>query len=133
MRPLSKTIIALIISSLMLFPERASAVLIDALDTTRQWKVEAIEFSGNNTFSADELSEVMSTKTRPWYRVWEDRPPFDPITFQNDLEKLQRFYESKGYYGTTITYDLDADDPQSRITARITIQETPPVLIGRLS
>ena len=40
----------------MLFPERASAVLIDALDTTRQWKVEAIEFSGNKTFSADELS-----------------------------------------------------------------------------
>jgi len=116
----------------MLFPERASAVLIDALDTTRQWKVEAIEFSGNKTFSADELSEVMSTKTRPWYRVWEDRPPFDPITFQNDLEKLQRFYESKGYYGTTITYDLDADDPQSRITARITIQETPPVLISEI-
>src|ERR1044072_4500294 len=93
------------ISGLMLFPERAAAVLIDALDPARQWKVEGIEFFGNKVVSADELSEVMSTKTRPWYRVWEDRPPFDPITFQNDLEKLRRFYESKGYYGTTITYD----------------------------
>src|SRR5690349_24516064 len=114
----------------MLFSGGACAGLIDALDTTREWKVQRIEFFGNQAFSADELSEAMSTKARAWYRVWEDRPPFDPITFQNDLEKLQRFYESKGYYGTTITYDLDADDPRSRIMARITIQETPPVLIS---
>jgi outer membrane protein assembly complex protein YaeT len=114
----------------MLFPERASAVLIDALDTTREWKVEAIEFSGNKTFSVDELSEAISTKARAWYRIWEDRPPFDPITFQNDLEKLQRFYESKGYYGTTVTYDLDVDESESAITARISIDEAPPVLIS---
>ena len=132
MRPLSKTVIALLIG-LMLFPERASAVLIDALDTTRQWKVEAIEFSGNKTFSADDLSEVMTTKARPWYRLWEDRPSFDPITFQNDLETLRRFYESKGYYETTIAYDLVVDEPKTSITARINIGESPPVLISEVN
>jgi outer membrane protein insertion porin family/translocation and assembly module TamA len=115
---------------LMLFPQRGFAVLVDALDTTRQWKVQRIEFAGNKAFSADELSDVMSTKARAWYRIWEDRPPFDPITFQNDLEKLQRFYESKGYYGTTVTYDLDVDEAASRITAQINIDEVPPVLIS---
>jgi len=114
----------------MLFPERACAVLTDALDTTREWKVQGIEFFGNQAFSADELSEAMSTKARAWYRVWEDRPPFDPITFQNDLEKLQRFYESKGYYGTTVAYDLEVDESKSAITARISIDEAPPVLIS---
>ena len=111
----------------MLFPERAFAVLTDALDPTREWKVQGIEFFGNQAFSADELSEAMSTKARAWYRVWEDRPPFDPITFQNDLEKLQRFYESKGYYGTTVAYDLEVDESKSAITARISIDEAPPV------
>lgn len=114
----------------MLFPERACAVLTDALDTTREWKVQGIEFFGNQAFSADELSEAMSTKARAWYRVWEDRPPFDPITFQSDLEKLQRFYESKGYYGTTVAYDLEVDESKSAITARISIDEAPPVLIS---
>ena len=117
----------------MLFPERASAVLTDALDTTRQWKVEAIEFSGNKTFSVDDLSEVMTTKARSWYRLWEDRPSFDPITFENDLEKLRRFYESKGYYETTIAYDLVVDEPNTWITARINIGEPPPVLISEVN
>jgi outer membrane protein insertion porin family len=117
----------------MLFPERASAVLIDALDTTREWKVQGIEFFGNQAFSADELSEAMSTKARAWYRVWEDRPPFDPITFENDLEKLRRFYESKGYYETTIAYDLVVDEPNTWITARINIGEPPPVLISEVN
>ncbi|HLN82662.1 MAG TPA: outer membrane protein assembly factor BamA, partial [Candidatus Binatia bacterium] len=129
MRPLSQTVIALLLG-FMLFPERAFAVLTDALDTTREWKVQGIEFFGNQAFSADELSEAMSTKARAWYRVWEDRPPFDPITFQNDLEKLQRFYESKGYYGTTVAYDLEVDESKSAITARISIDEAPPVLIS---
>jgi len=131
-RPLSQIVIALLLG-LMLFPELACAVLIDALDTTRQWKVEAIEFSGNKTFSADDLSEVMTTKARPWYRLWEDRPSFDPITFQNDLEKLRRFYESKGYYGATVAYDLEIDESKSAITARITIDEAPPVLISEVN
>ena len=129
MRPLSQTVIALLLG-FMLFPERAFAVLTDALDTTREWKVQGIEFFGNQAFSADELSEAMSTKARAWYRVWEDRPPFDPITFQNDLEKLRRFYESKGYYGTTVAYDLEVDESKSAITARISIDEAPPVLIS---
>ena len=132
MKPLGQTIIALVIG-LMLFPQRGFGVLVDALDTTRPWKVEAIEFSGNKNFSADDLSEVMSTKARPWYRVWEDRPAFDPITFQNDLEKLQRFYESKGYYGTTVAYDLDVDETDSRITARINIDEAQAVLISEVN
>ena len=129
MRPLSQTATALLLG-LLLFPGRACAVLIDALDTTREWKVQRIEFFGNQAFSADELSEAMSTKARAWYRVWEDRPSFDPITFQNDLEKLQRFYESKGYYGTTVAYDLEVDESKSAITARISIDEAPPVLIS---
>ena len=116
----------------MLFPQRGYAVLVDALDTTRQWKVQRIEFVGNKAFSADELSEAMSTKARAWYRIWEDRPPFDPITFQTDLERLQRFYESKGYYGTAVNYDLDIDDVHSTITARLMIEEAPPVLIGEV-
>jgi len=123
----------LFLIGLAIFPEYAFGVLIDALDTTRQWMVEAIEFSGNKTFSADDLSEVMSTKTRPWFRVWEDRPQFDPVTFQNDLEKLRRFYESKGYYGTTVAYDLDVDESQSGITARINIDEAPAVLISEVN
>ena len=72
--------------------------------------MEGIEFSGNEKFSQDELRAAIVTQQRPWYRFWEDRPVLDPVTFGTDLERLQRFYESHGYYGTVVTYDLDVDD-----------------------
>jgi outer membrane protein assembly complex protein YaeT len=117
-------------ASLFILTNSAHAVLLDALDPARQWRVERIEFSGNKLFSADELNETLTTKTRPWYRFWEDRPVFDPVAFASDLERLQRFYESKGYYDTTVTYDLNVDDAHGLITARIMVHEVTPVLIS---
>src|SRR5262245_39314530 len=117
---------------LSVFSDSASAVLLEALDSTRQWKVERIEFSGNEKFSDDELSDVMVTKARPWYRVWEERPAFDPTTFTTDLERLPRFYETKGFYEATVTYDLVVDDDQGLVTVRVEIKEGAPVLISEI-
>lgn len=104
---------------------------MDALDPSRQWKVERIEFSGNKTFSTDELGTVIVTKERPWYRFWDERPAFDPITFGTDLERLQRYYEARGYYETTVGYDLDVDNERGLVAARVEIREgVPPVLIS---
>jgi len=115
-----------------LFADGAAAVLLDALDPARQWKVERIEFSGNNTVSTGELSDVILTKARPWYRFWEERPVIDPITFASDLERLRRFYESRGYYGTSITYDLDVDNAGGLISVRIEVREVVPVLVSEV-
>jgi outer membrane protein insertion porin family len=125
-------ILLLVLAGFSSSPKTALAVLVDALDPTRQWKVAGIEFSGNERFSPDELRAAIVTQERPWYRFWEDRPVLDPITFGTDLERLQRFYESNGYYGTVVTYDLDVDDPRSLITARIAIREVMPVLISEI-
>jgi outer membrane protein insertion porin family len=108
----------------------ASAILLDALDTSQEWRVDRIEFSGNKVLTADELSDAIATKTRPWYRFWEDRPVFDRVTFGSDLERLRRFYESRGYYGATITYDLTVDNDRGLVTAQIEVREGPPVLIS---
>jgi outer membrane protein assembly factor BamA len=79
------------LAGVVLFADSAAAVLLDALDPAHQWKVERIEFSGNNTVSTGELSNVILTKARPWYRFWEERPIIDAVTFASDLEKLQPF------------------------------------------
>jgi outer membrane protein assembly complex protein YaeT len=125
-------IFIVILSGFILLPRYASAILIDALDPGRQWRVERIEFSGNEKFSTDELSAVIVTQQRTWYRLWEDRPIFDPITFGSDLERLQRFYEARGYYGTTATYDLDVDDEGGLVTAQIAVREGMPVVISEI-
>jgi outer membrane protein assembly complex protein YaeT len=125
-------ILVVAVAGLSISAESVSAILLDALDPGREWRVKQIEFSGNEKFPDDELSDALTTKARAWYRFWEDRPVFDPITFGSDLERLQRFYESNGYYGTTVTYDLDVDDVHSFITARIAVREAMPVLISEI-
>jgi len=120
------------LASLSVLTDSASAVLVDALDPGRQWRVEKIEFTGNKAIDSDELSDVIATKVRPWYRLWEDRPVFDPVTFSSDLERLQRFYETRGYYGTTVDYDLTVDDEGALVSAQIEVQEGMPVLISEI-
>jgi len=130
-RRLSK-IFLLVLVGITSFPAIASAVLIDALDSARQWRVARIEFSGNHKFSADELAAILVSKERPWYRFWEDRPAFDPVTFTTDLERLRRFFESRGYYRATITYDLGVDQDRGLVTALIRIVEGAPVRISEI-
>jgi outer membrane protein insertion porin family len=114
------------------FPRRASGVLLDALDPARQWHVQRIEFFGNKQFDSDELRSAVVTKERPWYRFWEERPVFDPVTFETDLERLRRFYESRGYYSTDLTYDLQVDTENSLVAIRFDIRESEPVLISAI-
>jgi len=128
---LSKILFAAL-AGLSVLSDSACAVLLDALDPARQWRVERVEFVGNEKFPHDELSDAIVTKARSWYRVWEERPAFDPTTFSSDLERLQRFYEAKGYYGTTVTYDLAVDNDRGLVTARVEVKEGQPVLISEI-
>jgi outer membrane protein assembly complex protein YaeT len=125
-------ILLLVLAWLFSFPESALTVLIDGLDTTRQWKVARIEFSGNEKFPDDSLHAVILTKERPWYRFWEDRPLFDPVTFTTDLERLRRFYEAEGYYSAEIAYDLDVDRERDWLTVVITVREGGAIVIAEI-
>jgi outer membrane protein assembly complex protein YaeT len=125
-------ILILALAGFFTFPRSAGAILVDALDPNRQWRLEKIEFSGNEKFSGDELSATIVTQERPWYRFWDERPLFDPVTFTTDLERLRRFYESRGYYGATLTYDLDVDPAREMVAARIKVREGEPVLISEI-
>lgn len=132
MKRLSALVIATLIG-LFALARSSDAVPIDALDPTRQWRVERIEISGNRAFSDGELKEVIVTRERPWYRFWEERPAFDPITFGTDIERLQRYYEARGYYDTSVAYDLDVDDERGLVAARVEIREgLPPVSIAAI-
>lgn len=113
-------------------PRSAAAIPIDALDTTREWQVADIRFSGNKKFSEDTLRTAIVTRERAWYRFWEDRPLLDPVTFRTDLERLRRFYEASGYYDANITHDLDVDQERGTVTARIAVEEGEPVLISEI-
>ena len=122
----------MMVGGLLLSYQGSHAALIADLDSARQWQTAKIEFSGNQKFSESELLDVIITKEKPWYRFWENLPPFDPVTFETDLERMRRFYESRGYYEAAISYDLKLDAERSAVEARIFVLEGEPVLIGSI-
>jgi outer membrane protein assembly factor BamA len=109
------------------------AIPVEELDPDREWRLKRLSFSGNENFSSGELKGVLSTQERPWYAPWRARPAFEPGTFSADLERLIRFYQSKGYYEAKVTYDLDVDREQNLVTPAIQISEGQPVRVTEIA
>src|SRR5271168_2130194 len=116
---------------LLMSAATASAVSAGALDPSQTYHVTAIQFSGNRSFSANDLEAVMATKTRPFYALWQKRPTFDPAAFSNDLNQLKLFYQAHGYYDAQIRSDLTVKG--SDITPHITIEEGQTVRVGSIA
>jgi outer membrane protein assembly factor BamA len=110
----------------------AHAVQVDDLDVDKEWGTAAIVISGNARFETEQLRGDMVTTTRLWYTPWRVRPPFDPVAFKTDLERLQRFYRAQGYYEAQIVHELQTDVSRQLVSVRIDITEGEPVRVTRL-
>ncbi len=111
----------------------ACAASVDDLDPTREWRLKTLDITGHQLFSERELLAILLTKQRPWYLVWKEFPLFDPITFTTDIQRLEHFYEARGYYKRKVNYALDVDDAASLVTIHITIEENAPVTITNVA
>ena len=108
------------------------SISLDALNETREWRVEKINLSGSKLFTEDALRAELLTKERPWYQFWGQHPAFDPVTFESDLERLRRFYEARGYYDVTIEHDLTVDDKSSLLSISIRVHEGGPIIVSEV-
>ncbi|MGH7844017.1 MAG: outer membrane protein assembly factor BamA [Candidatus Binatia bacterium] len=118
---------------LLSWPHPLLAVPLEALDADRERRLKDLDISGNEHFTARELEEVLSTKPRPWYTPWRARPSFEPGTFSADLDRLSRFYQSRGYYDAKVSYDLAVDQEANLVTATIQVSEGEPVKVAEIS
>jgi outer membrane protein insertion porin family len=118
------------LASWLLFAQPASSVPVDDLEVGREWRVEGIEILGNTKFSDNQLLDELLTKVRPWYLFWQDESIFDAVTFREDLERLRRFYEARGYYETRVDHDLAVDPEGSRLRVKIDISEGAAIVVS---
>lgn len=118
--------------AVLLAARTATAVQLDALDLTVDWRLRALDFHGADAVSARELRKALVTKTRPWFAVWREWPPFDPVAFRTDLERIRRAYEARGYYHARVVHDIDLPKKGHIIRAVVYIEEGPPVTVERV-
>src|SRR5215813_10316376 len=97
------------------------AMSVNDLNPEQEWRLQRLTVEGNEHFSTDQLRKEIVTKPRPWYFPWRPHPPFDPVTFTTDIERLVRFYRAQGYYHAQVTYDLERQKDDHLIIAHIMI------------
>src|SRR5438552_1721048 len=118
---------AMLVLLATLAPVAARAVQLDALELGREWRLRALKLKGHHALGGDELRKTMLTKPRRWFTVWRAYPPFDPITFRTDLQRLERLYRSRGYYEARIVHDIELPREGDTVKAVVYIEEGPAV------
>ncbi len=124
--------IGLVVLAVALVPALARAVQLDALDLGGDWQLRKLRFVGHHAVPTRALRAAMVTKARPWFALWRRWPTFDPITLRTDLERIQRLYQSRGYYHPRITHDIELPAEGRVITAVIYVDEGDPVIVERV-
>jgi outer membrane protein assembly complex protein YaeT len=108
----------------------ATAASLSELDPSIRYETASITISGNHDFSDSDLLAVMQTKTRPAYKVWQRRPPFNTATFKADIGRIKSFYRVHGYYAARADYNLTLDG--KRVSVKINVTEGKPVKVNSL-
>ena len=107
------------------------ALQMENLDA-RDWHVLSVTVEGNQAFSDYTLGAEVLTRPRPWYTPWRPHPIFDPGTLEQDLVRLRRFYEARGYFDARVLYDIEASEVGTGDLVAITfwIEEGEPSTVG---
>jgi outer membrane protein insertion porin family len=116
---------------------RAQDVLCDA-SNKKEREVRHVNFEGNATFSAVELSaRVLSTPSSGIYNLthWKwlaNRRCFPDIGLANDVLNLQTFYRNYGFYDTKVDTTVVPVGPQ-RVDIVFRITEGQPLILDSLT
>ncbi len=91
--------------------------------------VGAIEWRGVHALESSELEERIFTQARPFWKLWEPRPPFDLTTLEADMQRIADTYREHGYYDATAGYQLAWNETRDEVTIEIDVIEGPPVTL----
>jgi outer membrane protein assembly factor BamA len=137
----------------------------------RQYGVEKIEWVGVEQMDSEAIASCLATREREsvtlrlslsspecgsppfdssppslalWTFPWTDWPVYDPAIVEVDRERIQRWYEARGYYGSSIKQiraylgDQPVDSPECpegndcELRLVVQIEEGQPVIVERV-
>ena len=74
----------------------------------------------------------MLLRDRGW-SFWRSRPPFDEVTLEDDIERIDRFYRSEGFYEADVDAQVERHAGGSRVDVTIVIERGEPTLLSALA
>ncbi len=108
---------------------RGAAGAADPASPTAGPVVESIEWSGTEAVAPAEIAPYLFTTARPWWKPWDERPPFDEGVLEADVHRIAAVYRDHGYYRARASYTLEWNAMHDAVRIRIDVDEGPPVRI----
>lgn len=106
------------------------------------YELMAIEFEGNETFSAAELALQIESKETPWwlfkflnelpFGLGAEKVYFDSSNLSIDKEALKAFYQANGFFETKVSHKIEADSADLDLTLIYIIEENDPAMYGNV-
>jgi translocation and assembly module TamA len=109
----------------------ASACATDAGTKAQGPVVHDIEIVGTKVLSQGEIKDKILTAETGWWPFATKRH-FDPADWQTDLRRIERLYETHGYYAARVVRDevIAKDD---KVDLKVFVEENQPVHVAGLS
>ena len=86
--------------------------------------VEAVDKSG--------LRDALATQETSWL-PWGKNHYFDRDAFEQDLKRIEAFYDDQGYPDAEVaSYDIDLDEKNHDVRLRVTISEGEPLIVAQV-
>jgi len=95
-----------------------------------QLQVRSIQFEGNKTIPSSDLKKILSTKEMKFR--WFFKAPFDEAVFSKDLERIQQFYVSQGFYHMRLISHEIQPLVGNNVRILIRLEEGPPMMVSGL-
>ena len=110
------------------------SVSAGGMEPEKRFRLDALRFVGIKSVSKNDLAKTLVVKAPPAWKFWLERPVFSAEDLQEDVLRIIRFYQDRGYYHTAVTYHIEAAEdekapapPPTDVTFSIT--EGPPVRV----
>ena len=109
-----------------------SALFTTALPAQDGFSVITIKFNGNKNISAETLAKQMNTTPAKFPEkliFWKKSAKFSSYTFEEDLIRLNKFYQRNGFPDPEITWKAETENNKEKLIITINITEGEPVMI----
>lgn len=109
------------------------AELVFVIDEGSKTEIRGIDFVGNVAFKDADLRKEMDTKEKGWFSWFTKSGRINSGALDQDIEKLEDFYRSKGYWRAKVGIPKRIPTKDGFVNLEIPVQEGPKYTVNDLA
>jgi outer membrane protein assembly factor BamA len=102
-----------------------------------RFATESISVTGNSSLDSEDILGHIATRETPKFLalfqgIMYDYEVFDRYVLERDLQRIERYYRSRGFYRCHVRAGRVFDSGRHKVRVEIVVEEGPPTLVGRI-